>query len=138
MAESILYIMEKLKSFLQNDKQFYGFIVLLVGFLSFFLGQQSVTSKQASTDLISVEPFAGRADAEKSVDYTSKTDQKSVYFENSSQPAGVVASKSGSKYHLPACPGAKQIKPDNLVRFDSVEKARAAGYTPAANCPGLE
>ncbi len=50
----------------------------------------------------------------------------------------VVASKSGTKYHLPDCPGAKQIKESNKISFASVSAARAAGYTPAANCPGLK
>ena len=50
----------------------------------------------------------------------------------------VVASKSGSKYHLPTCAGAKQIKPENLISFASASAAEAAGYTPAANCKGLQ
>lgn len=49
----------------------------------------------------------------------------------------VVASKQGSKYHLPTCSGAKRIKPENLVTYESVAAAQAAGLTPAANCPGL-
>jgi methylphosphotriester-DNA--protein-cysteine methyltransferase len=49
----------------------------------------------------------------------------------------VVASKSGTKYHLPTCPGAKQIKSTNLITFNSKQEAEAAGYTPASNCPGL-
>lgn len=48
-----------------------------------------------------------------------------------------VASKSGSKYHLPWCPGAKQIKESNKIYFDSKEAAEKAGYTPAANCKGI-
>lgn len=50
----------------------------------------------------------------------------------------VVASKSGTKYHLPWCSGAKSIKEENKIYFDSIEAARAAGYTPAANCKGLK
>jgi len=50
----------------------------------------------------------------------------------------IVASKQGSKYHLSSCPGAKQIKPENRVVFPSAAAAAAAGYEPAANCPGLK
>ncbi|MEK7586510.1 MAG: hypothetical protein AAB453_01420 [Patescibacteria group bacterium] len=50
----------------------------------------------------------------------------------------VVASKNGTKYHLPTCPGAKQIKESNKISFTSPEQATLAGYTPAANCPGLK
>lgn len=48
-----------------------------------------------------------------------------------------VGSRSGTKYHLPSCPGAGRIKEENKVWFQSAEEARANGYTPAANCPGL-
>lgn len=48
-----------------------------------------------------------------------------------------VGSKGGTKYHLPTCSGAKRIKEENKVWFSTKEEAMAAGYTPAANCPGL-
>ncbi len=48
-----------------------------------------------------------------------------------------VGSKSGSKYHLPNCPGAQRISAENKVWFASKEDALAKGYTPAANCKGL-
>lgn len=50
----------------------------------------------------------------------------------------IVASKKGSKYHFPWCPGARAMSESNKVWFDSEEAARAAGYTPAGNCKGLE
>lgn len=46
----------------------------------------------------------------------------------------VVGSRSGSKYHYPSCPGAKQIKEENKIYFPSAEEAEKAGYTLAANC----
>jgi hypothetical protein len=48
-----------------------------------------------------------------------------------------VASKSGSKYHLPWCSGAQRINDENKIWFASHEEARRAGYAPAENCPGL-
>ena len=48
-----------------------------------------------------------------------------------------VASRSGTKYHLPWCSGAKRIKEKNKIWFETEEAARAAGLTPAANCPGI-
>ena|SRR3989338_5873160 len=48
-----------------------------------------------------------------------------------------VASKSGTKYHYPWCPGASQIKEANKIYFNTPDAAIAAGYGPAANCPGL-
>jgi hypothetical protein len=49
----------------------------------------------------------------------------------------LVASRSGTRYHLPSCPGAKRIKAENRIYFQSRAEAEAAGYTPAANCKGL-
>lgn len=48
-----------------------------------------------------------------------------------------VGSKSGKRYHLPSCPGAKRIKEENKVWFESKEAAEKAGYSPAANCQGI-
>lgn len=48
-----------------------------------------------------------------------------------------VASKNGTKFYLPTCGSAKRIKDENKVWFDTKEEAEAAGFTPAANCPGL-
>jgi hypothetical protein len=50
----------------------------------------------------------------------------------------VVASKNGTKYHLPTCPGAKQISDKNKITFHSITEARSAGYSPALNCKGLK
>ena len=54
-----------------------------------------------------------------------------------STEGGVVASKNGTKYYLPSCAGAEKISAANKVWFVSTSAARAAGYTPAANCKGL-
>jgi hypothetical protein len=48
-----------------------------------------------------------------------------------------VASRTGSSYHLPWCSGAKRIKNENKIYFNSKEEAEKAGYKPAANCKGL-
>jgi len=49
----------------------------------------------------------------------------------------VLGSVNSDKYHLPDCPGAKQISEKNIIWFDSIEAAKKAGYKPAGNCPGL-
>ena len=48
-----------------------------------------------------------------------------------------VASKNGTKFYLPTCSTAKRIKDENKVWFDTEDEARAAGFEPGANCPGL-
>ena len=57
----------------------------------------------------------------------------------SAMPSGgqYVASRNGTKYHLPWCAGAKSISEQNKIWFASKEDAEAAGYTPPANCKGI-
>ncbi len=50
---------------------------------------------------------------------------------------GYVASKNGTKYHLPWCGSAKQIKEENKIWFATKADAERAGYTAASNCPGI-
>lgn len=52
-------------------------------------------------------------------------------------PQVYMASKNGTKYYLPTCGTAKRIKEENRVWFATKDEAVAAGYSPAANCPGL-
>jgi hypothetical protein len=48
-----------------------------------------------------------------------------------------VASKTGSKYYLPSCSGAKRIKEENKVWFQDRVEAEKAGYQPASTCKGI-
>ncbi len=57
--------------------------------------------------------------------------------EISKEKGAVVGSKNGSVYHLPWCPGAKQINEENEVWFESRKEAEDNNYTPAQNCKGL-
>ncbi|MBI1975666.1 MAG: hypothetical protein HYS59_01545 [Candidatus Vogelbacteria bacterium] len=49
-----------------------------------------------------------------------------------------VASKTGTKYHFPWCPGATRIQSENKIWFETAELARSAGYSPASNCKGID
>jgi len=48
-----------------------------------------------------------------------------------------VASKNGTKYHLPWCSGAQRISEKNKIWFKTKEEAENKGYTPASNCKGI-
>ncbi len=126
-------MLEKLKSFLVDDAVFYGALLVLVAVASFGLGRLSViqnSQENQGATVVHVAP-PPKAAATTTTSATSKTSTESASIRE------VVASKSGTKYHLPTCAGAKQIKPENLISFASPAAAEAAGYTPAANCPGL-
>lgn len=132
---------EKLKSWLRNDQVFYGLLLILVGFGSFALGRLSVLpSAIKPSPRVDFVASTHRTVMEK--DSTGPAVDQPIESQNSSQSSNldlsVVASKSGTKYHLPTCAGAKQIKSENLITFSGKEEAERAGYTPAANCPGLK
>lgn len=130
-------MLKKLKRQLQSEQVFIALTLVLVGVGSFGLGRLSATPE--SNDFIPNEPrVLIMAATSTSVQYVTPrhaTTTTSVADINTVQP--VVASRSGTKYHLPNCPGASQIKPENRLEFASPSAARAAGYTPAANCPGV-
>ena len=46
----------------------------------------------------------------------------------------LVGSVTSKKYHRPDCRYAQKIKPENLIRFESVEDAKAQGYLPCKVC----
>lgn len=113
-------------------------IIVLVGSASFALGRLSMQQSSApelsiSTIDLDTMPAASYTALQANAPATDDTQASTV-----SNGGSVVGSKNGSKYHLPWCSGAKRIKDENLVVFESITKAQEAGYTPAANCPGLE
>ena len=131
---------EKLVDFL-NGKYFIPVVIVLVAIIAFSLGRISglqnkrppvriVSESSGEVKEVSTDPVSSiTAKASSLVDPTSSSQTGS---------GQVVASKNGTKYHYPWCGGAKQISEKNLITFDSIESARAAGYTPASNCKGLK
>lgn len=114
---------DRIKEMLQSDRLFFMAVVLLVGFVSYGLGRQAGLLEGAigHTQPAAAMVFVAAPETVLLPDAIS-----------------VVASRGGTKYHLPDCPGAQTIKEANLIRFASLDLARAAGYLPAGNCRGLK
>ena len=123
--ETITEIWSKGKRFLLGEA-FVPILIILVGFASFGLGRLSVTGDAAPPVRIlgteSKYPEEGQA----------------AGAGQSLASGAVVGSRNSDKYHFPWCSGAQRISEANKVTFASAAEARAAGYTPAANCEGLE
>ena len=125
------------------------FLIILIFFFSFQLGRVSKTASQpikiqnaAIQEIFSSQNNADtRSDANdankdrgvEKIDFRAKSIQELDRSPDSIE-FRVVASKNGSKYHFLWCSGAKQIKEENKIYFNSEEEAVAAGYTLAANC----
>lgn len=116
---------EKLKAWLLEDAVFYALLVVSIAIVSFMLGRNSMIQVQSQGAGVQISQETTPVDEQKSDTQTNNT-------------VSVVVSRSGTKYHLPTCPGAKQIKESNIITFSSTDEARAAGYSAAANCEGLE
>ncbi|OHA98565.1 MAG: hypothetical protein A3E02_00130 [Candidatus Zambryskibacteria bacterium RIFCSPHIGHO2_12_FULL_38_34] len=118
---------DKLKNFIES-KYFVLVVIILLSIIAYSLGRISgLENKRPEVKIISenLGEVKGVSSAEQAPSTT-----------NSSEV--VVGSKNSNKYHYPWCAGAKQISPQNLITFNSIGGARAAGYTPASNCKGLK
>jgi len=116
-------MLEKLKLLLSEDAVYTSLLIIFVAVASFGLGRVSITDGEKQVANPSGVTFIQPQIKE------NKPETPQIGTE-----IQLVASKSGTRYHLLTCPGASQIKDENKVFFSSVEKAKAAGYTPAANC----
>jgi hypothetical protein len=127
---------KKLKSYLENDTFFNSLLIVLVGVSAFGLGRWSILEEGRSAPTVPTGITFYNNPEPTSV--TAKNTTNLISPKSEDVQKKVVASRGGSKYHFPECAGAKRIKPENLLEFASVDLARAAGYTPATNCPGLQ
>lgn len=136
---SIQEISSNFKRFVQNNDILSVGLFVALSLGSFLLGRASVgvgntpvSVEEGAVVIVATEPTSNAA-----LSATTTTTTPQVTGILSPAEGGYVASKSGEKYHLPWCSGAKSIKEENKIWFRTKEEAEAAGYTPAANCKGI-
>ena len=118
----------EIESFSLLRKLFLSVTIILVATLSFGIGRLSVMGKR--------EPVRIEYDPEipnQTSTINLQTNQTASVI-NVVKKDGVVASKNGVRYHYLHCSGAKQIKEENKIFFDTSTAAEAAGFTLASNC----
>jgi len=129
----------KFKHVLKDDGFFYGFLMILIAIASLGLGRIS-DGNFHKKDPVSTVSFTQNSNIEQenaaqAVDSVPGKVKGAEVIQETAKT--YVASRSGQRYHLPWCPGAKQIKEENKIYFATKEEAEKAGYTPAANCKGI-
>lgn len=140
-------VKEKIADFLQSRKVSDGILVLsvcLLGVVAFGLGrlsvEQVVNQKPILCQTVTTKSNVAH-EVTASVPHALSGNNETELQQNAPQDGQTskqyVASKNGSVYHLPWCSGAKRIKDENKVWFESKVAAEAAGYRPASNCKGL-
>ena len=128
----IIDISKKVKDFYHANKQdiFIAAVIFLVGLASFGLGRLSILWPE-KTPLVIEGPdhkaISRQEPAAESKNYASMATGQGKY----------VASKNGTAYHFPWCPGAQKIKEENKIWFQTKGEAESRGYKPAGNCEGL-
>ncbi len=119
-----------IKETLEKIKPFYGLLLLITFSAIFFaLGRLSVEKNEKIPIKI---VNTGSSQVATVISSASST---TTVTKQTSEP--VVGSKSGKKYYFPWCGTVKRIKPENQVKFNSIEEAKSAGFTPGGNCKGL-
>lgn len=141
---------EKLKSLMLDDRIFFSFIVFGVAIGSFGLGRASVVLKEIpsqkgqqsvaniNTSLTTESLPQTNVGTQNKIETIKIQTEETKGISSDYNKGEIVASKSGTRYHLLSCPGAKQIKEENKIYFANPQAAEAAGYKPAANCPALQ
>ena len=126
--------MEKIKQFIESEKGkdiLTVLIVILVGFGSFELGRLSKDSPQTQPSEQSAEASAGLQNTDVP-DFGIPQGGSLTPGTSSTKP--FFASSKGKKYYTANCGAGKNIKPANLIYFDTEAAAQKAGYTLSSSC----
>jgi hypothetical protein len=132
VSMSIPNIFHKIKYNSGIDKVtiLYLFIIVGVGIGSFSLGRLSISNNYVNKDsdiLITEDNLE--------IDFKEKTIIDNGNNSESSLPIKrYVASKNGKMYYSLGCSGAKRIKPENEIWFNTEEDAKKSGYTKSTTC----
>ena len=133
ISEAIAQSKAKLERLWSHPGTLPAVLIVFVGLTSFWLGNMA-GQQNVNTDLGALGGV-GEVSQLTTYDQLPTTEINPVLEAKNSTI--VVVSKNGSKYHLLWCPGAKQMKEENKIFFETSEEAQSAGYEPAANCKGL-
>ncbi len=117
-----------------REDVFIALAIILIGLAGFGLGKLS--AREQSRGEVQIKPATFIATTTSVINNVPLSAAALIAGENAK--GMLVASKSGTKYHFPSCPGASQIAEKNKIWFNSYAEAQKAGFTPAANCKGLE
>lgn len=133
-----------IKETLEKIKPFYNLLLILVISSIFFaLGRLSIEkTAQYSDNSIKIGNIKDEQVAQVIKSMNSENPEispnaTSTQTDDYSTKAEVIGSKSGKKYYFPWCGTVKRIKHENQIKFQSIEEAKVAGFTPGGNCKGL-
>ncbi|MCK4387048.1 MAG: hypothetical protein KAV41_03140 [Candidatus Pacebacteria bacterium] len=130
---------------IDNQAIFTILIIVLVAFSSFGLGRLSKIEENKTplaiydnaTPNYNLASITQATEGGESVEVQPRLPDRQAPQVGLINGGKYVASKNSDKYHAPWCSGAKRIKEENKIWFNSKEEAEKAGYKPAGNCKGI-
>ncbi len=133
--DTIRQIVSKIKSLAATEN---GRDILVIGVVilactgSFFLGRMS--KSDAKDDQVKIVGAIQNFPSGNASQESSQIQNGTTGSSQTSDSGAYVASKNGTKYYPVGCSGAKRIKPENTVYFDTPSAAEAAGYALSSVC----
>lgn len=133
----ILKFAEKVKGWVRENRTdlLTAAIIFFIGISSFGLGRLSVSIPQKEPIRLENPGFSQEKQEEQQKEQQEQA--ADVPGPTALKNGAFVASKSGSVYYAVWCSGVSRIREENKVWFQTKEEAKAQGYRPAKNCPGL-
>lgn len=133
----LAYSLEKVKGWVLKNRTdlLTALIIFLIGMASFGLGRLSVVLPQKEPIRLEDPGFSQEKQEEQQKEQQEQA--ADVPGPTALKNGAFVASKSGSVYYAVWCSGVSRIREENKVWFQTKEEAKAQGYRPAKNCPGL-
>src|SRR3989338_7410347 len=129
-------ILSKFLNLIKSNKHsiFLAFCIGLISFISYNLGQIDALQQTPIKILERGGSKAGSNNLKADIYSATQTKTLNNKAETKVLDTRVVASKNSDKYHYTWCAGAKKIKEENKVWFNSAQEAESKGYTLAGNC----
>lgn len=113
---------------------FLGSCIILIAAISYNLGQINSLKKTPISVKDSANLKAEILDAKNPNPSALEGRDSLNRVERQKLDTRVVVSKNSDRYHFSWCSGAKRIKPENQIWFNSAAEAESRGYTLAGNC----
>ncbi len=138
--EKVTEYIQKVKSWILDTKSdlYVATLIFLVSMASFGLGRLSLLWPQKeSLRIEQTDNFNQDKRPEIGESNIGDKTEKQTASILSAAKGKYVASKNGTAYHYPWCPGALKIKEENKIWFQAKTEAENRGYKPAGNCEGL-
>ena len=137
-------ILSKIRNLVDTwrEELFLAVVILLVALVSFGLGRLSALESGSGGELEVVSAPVTNEELAELIEKVRLAGEDKDKGEAASKvgesgPVEIVGNKNSKIFHRSDCSGARSMAEANKIYFASIEAAVAAGYRPAANCPGL-